>query len=375
MIEEKLLRLERMSHAEKISYWRGERPWKVDGANLKLVFKSKPFPPGHVHMDDHGNILRMPPLVNRPCFGQVTAYLRHGGNGHVFSPKTGGYHPDRCARCPVAEACAFVCEKRLSCTPAIQELYHEWKHRGGKQSSWPKSGRPGSASVVLPRLLDALKKHPFTSDNDGRVQKYYEERIEEHQRRERERKRGERVKQAFLNARRGQLSPEVKQVLHEQCIWRSKRYEEVQRLPLAPLSLRKRNGGTVIFDALVWMACKRIEFRGDRPNPSSCARELQKLGLEHGRTHNALRDKTGRSLKRIGLLESTPMPGDPSGDPVWPRFTTKHLREALFQNTLQQNASIPGDQPPPITLPNSSSSPSDGNGPLVDSIEEMAVSV
>lgn len=103
MIEEKLLRLERMSHAEKVAYWAGKQPWDVDGVTLRLPFKSQPFGPGLVHMDDDGNITKSPMLVNRPCFGQLTAFLRHGGNQHTLT-KTGGRHPNRCARCEVKEA-------------------------------------------------------------------------------------------------------------------------------------------------------------------------------------------------------------------------------------------------------------------------------
>jgi hypothetical protein len=373
VIEEKLLRLERMPHADKINHWGGKSPWKIDGANLKLPFKSTAFPAGHIQMDDRGNITRSPWLVNRPCFGQVTAFLRHGGNGHVFCPKTGGYQPDRCSRCPVAKACAFVCEKRLSCTPAIQELYLEWKHRGGRSSSWPKSGKPGSASVTLRRLLDVLRKHPFTSDNDDRVQKYYEGLINERRLKERERKRVERVKVAIENARHGELSQELKQVLNAQCVWRSERYKELQRHPSAPLSLRKGRGDTVMFDSLVWLARTRIELRGGRPNPSNCARELHVLGLEHARNHNALRDKTGRSLRRIGLLESISMPDNLNGDRVWPRFTIKHLHASVTQCTLQGSASVVLNEPQPITLQNSSSAADEGSGQPIHPAEKAAV--
>jgi hypothetical protein len=345
MIEEKLLRLERMSHAEKIGHWIDERPWDINGVTLRLPFKSQPFGPGLVHMDDDGNIIKSPMVVNRPCFGQPTALLRHGGNQHTLT-KTGGRHPNRCARCEVKEACEFVCEKRLTCTEELRSLYEEWKHRGGRTSSWPKKGPAGSAKATLRHLLAALKSQVFASDNDERVQKYYEAQIEQHRLRERERKRRERVKSALQSAREGQLSPEIMQVLKEQCHWRSKRYEDTWHLPSAPLSLRKvKDRASRVFDALVWLACKRIEFRGRRVNPSSVAREIQELGLETDRNHNALRDKVRRSMDRIAVLESMPMPDDPDGSPVWPPFNSKHLRKAVHAHTLQQHASKSDDEP------------------------------
>jgi hypothetical protein len=76
------LRLERLTHAEKVQHWGTENPW--DG--LKLPRDVPAIKTGHILVDPAGNIVKMPPLIGRPCFGQVTAFLRHGGHQPFWNP-------------------------------------------------------------------------------------------------------------------------------------------------------------------------------------------------------------------------------------------------------------------------------------------------
>ena len=121
MIEQKLLRLEQMSSAEKIRYWIQEKPWHMDGSRLRLP-RIKEVPAGQIKVDN-GMVTRMPLVIGRPCFGQPTAFMRHGDGRLIYSPRRKSWHPTRCGRCPASQACQFVAEERLRSTPKVAELY------------------------------------------------------------------------------------------------------------------------------------------------------------------------------------------------------------------------------------------------------------
>src|SRR5689334_5411160 len=110
-----------MSSAEKIRHWAQEKPWEIDGKRLRLP-PTRPFSPGQVEVVG-GFITRGPIPIGRPCFGQPTAFLRHGGARYIYAGPGRGNQPTRCARCPIREACEFVAVERLQCTPKLAELY------------------------------------------------------------------------------------------------------------------------------------------------------------------------------------------------------------------------------------------------------------
>jgi hypothetical protein len=82
-----------------------------------------------------------------------------------------------------------------------------------------------------------------------------------------------------------------------------------------------------VFDSQVWLAKTRLELRWKVANASNTAKEMQSLGFELRRSHNALRDRVRRSLTRVTLLERLQLPG--RIEPVWPKFGQRELREAL----------------------------------------------
>ena len=322
MIEQKLLRLERMSSAEKVRHWGQEKPWELEGTRLKLP-GIKGFFAAQVGLDDRGNIMRMPTLIGRPCFGQPTAYLRHGGLQFAYSQK--GWQPTRCTKCAVRNACEFVAERRLQSTPKLAELYQEWRSLGGRELTWPKKGASGTAAVRYRELLVELQKLTFTSVNDLKAHDHYEAVIQKKLATDRERKR--RAREAINKARTGEITPAVGQVLDGHRAWRAVEHIKACRHAEAPKCLRKLPIDTSRFDANVWTAYNRVKLRGETPNPYSCSVELHCMGLEQNRSINALRDRVKRSIERLHVLERLRLDG--ATEPVWPRFKRKDLTEGL----------------------------------------------
>lgn len=326
MIEKKLLSLERMSSAEKIRYWGQKKPWVIDGITLRLPRIQQLAPP-QVAVDGNGNITRMPLLIGRPCFGQVTAYLRHGGTTFAYSPRTRSMHPTRCTKCLARTACKFVAQERLESTPTLTQLYREWRGSGGRVYTWPKKGPPGTAAVHMRSLLRELQQLTFTSINDHRVQQHYESVIRQKAATDRERKRRERAKQAIEKARAGEINSDVQVVFRGHRAWHAVEHIKASRHPMAPKCLRKLPIETSRFDAAVWEAYNRVKLRDVNPNPYSCSVELQRMGIEQHRSINALRDRVKRSIDRMHVLERLRLDG--ATEPVWPRFTRKDITEDL----------------------------------------------
>jgi hypothetical protein len=326
LIEQKLLQLEQMSSAEKIRYWVGEKPWHVEGKRLRLP-RVRGISPGQVALDADGNVTRMPLVIGRPCFGQPTAFMRHGGARYTYSPRQKSWHPTRCTRCPVSNACAFVAEERLQSTPKLRELYREWRNLGGRDQMWPQSGPMGSGAVKLRELLLELQKMTFTTHRDHEVQDHYQRVIEAKLVKDRERKRRERERRTIEKAMAGDITPEVEQVLDGHRMWRAAEHRKAASHAKAPKWLRHLPPDAHMFDANVWLAHTRVWLRGDNPNPYNCAVEFHRMHLEEDRSVNALRDRVGRSIDRLHRLQRLHL--SDAKHSVWPRFTISDLKEGL----------------------------------------------
>ena len=324
-----ILRVERMTHAEKIQHWCGGNPWK----GMRLPRQIKPIKPGHVFLDSDGKIMKMPSRIGRPCFGQVPAVLRHGGNQPFWNPRTRTMMLSRCMRCPVRAACEHVVDERLRVTPEIDQTYREWKHAGGREATW--TDVPGGLARIKYRdLLQLLRTTvQFSSQNDDDTVAHYEKLVEARREKDRQRQRLRRVSERMKRTRAGELDSKVEQVLHGQRIWRQIEHMQAWKDPKGPRQLKQAPVTSSIVDARVWLAKTRIELRGGKANASNTAREIQSLGFELHRSHNALRDAVGRSLSRVALLERTAYPHRQSA--IWPRFGPRELRDALAFNPLQ----------------------------------------
>jgi hypothetical protein len=326
MIEKKLLRLERMSSAEKVRHWVQEKPWEIDGKGLKLP-SVRAHPPSAFGLDDRGNIIRAPFFIGRPCFGQVTAFLRHGGGQYVWSPRQKSWQPSRCTRCPLSKACEFVAEQRLEATVELKAAYREWRYLGGRNQTWLPDGSWGPAAVRLPDILRELQRLAFKSIRDHDVQDHYERVVQAKLVQDRERKRRDRERHEVAKARAGEITPAVEQVLEGHQRWRAVEHRKASSNLKAPPWLRRLPPDASMFDANVWLAYVRVWLRGHTPNPYSCAKELHVLGIAKDRSVNALRDRVGRSIERMHRLQRLRLDGAPG--PVWPPFTLSDLREGV----------------------------------------------
>lgn len=321
-----ILRLERMSHAEKLIHWGSKNPW----VGLRLPSKVTHIPVSHVRIDNNGHITKMPKLIGRPCFGQVTAFLRHGGIQQTWIPRMKKWSNSRCMRCPVRTACEFVVNTRLNATPALRAAYQEWTSMGGRATTW-QAAQPGIAMHRyrdLLRILDATV--PFSSVNDKVAEAHYDQIEAARLKKDRIRNKRARARERDRKIQAGQFDDEVLGALNRERIWRRNEHRIARSHAGGP---RRLNGTSSHFDALVWLCKTRLELGGKAVNASSVAKELQLLGEEAERTHNALRSKVAGALGRVALLERTSLPG--GSEPIWPKFTQAELVAHMEYDPLQ----------------------------------------
>lgn len=323
-----LERLERLDHPQRIRHWNSAKPW----GGVRLPAIQKPFLAHRVKVD-RGSITAMPLLVGRPCFGQPTAIMRHGGGTRQWSPKTRSWVADRCLRCAVNEACKYVVAERLRATPKIDDQYREWVRLGGREATWRTDGPPGTVSLVYADLIRLLTTEiEFTSVNDALVAAHYDGLEEKRRAEDAKRKRKDRARKSEERARQGKFDEDVLQALSGQMAWRFAAHRGAQKHPKGPSQIKMAKTASM-FDAQTWLAKTRLELRGIFANDSNVARELQAIGIEQHRSHGGLRDSVRRALSRIDLLERTRLPGRSSV--IWPRFGMLELRDQLASDPLQ----------------------------------------
>lgn len=326
MQHEELLKLMSLSHVERLQQWNGQRPWE----GLRLPKKIVDLRPGHIQMRG-GDIVRMPLLIGRPCFGEVTAFLRHGGHQPFWNPRTKMFMDSRCMRCPVQSTCEFVASERLRATPEIDAAYRAWLAAGGRKSTWIK--QPGYAAHRYRDLLRLLETQVrFTNVNNAAAAQFHQAALEQAREKDRLRQQAKRLRIRLQKLADGEFDPEVESILEKQRVWRMIQFRMLKQHAECPNNIRRTVDSSAEFDSWVWMAKTRIELRSEAVNPYRIAQELHRLGRETGRSVNALRDAVSRTLRRIATLERLHI--DQRLAPVWPRFGKAELRAVLEFNTL-----------------------------------------
>jgi hypothetical protein len=240
-------------------------------------------------------------------------------------------------RCRVVSACEGLAEERLRATPDIGRAYLAWLRAGGRKATFKPRTASSLAKSLYRELLYLLRKDvQFTNDNDRVAIAHYEAVLEERREKDRSRQRNKRLRASMERARAGQFDTRTEAILNSHRVWRQIRHAESKRHPGAPRQLELAPPDSSVFDSQVWLAKTRLELRWKVANASNTAKEMQSLGFELRRSHNALRDRVRRSLTRVTLLERLQLPG--RIEPVWPKFGQRELREALDFDPLRPAA-------------------------------------
>ena len=155
-------------YRNSVMRWGNEKPWKGE-PNLS---HKDVISPHEVILDDEGNILAMPLLRKKPCFGRPETFLRHGDRVRKVTNHFGKLvdsSSHQCGSCPslTHETCGKVVKQRVIGNPKIHDALRAWladcdvRHNGEKVYT-KESGKPWVA------FKEAIaERGPFTSSNDG----------------------------------------------------------------------------------------------------------------------------------------------------------------------------------------------------------------
>ena len=122
----------------------------------------------------------MPQLVGKPCFGQITAYLRNAEDRSRVTVDGSRTLDSPCIPCKLRDACDFVCGKRIVAVPIIANAHAAWVAAGGHQGFNDRASFPLARSKWSRLTLRVVQHGPFMSSNDVIAQSHAREVAELH---------------------------------------------------------------------------------------------------------------------------------------------------------------------------------------------------
>lgn len=274
-------------------------------------------------MDNVGNIIDMPPLRGKPCFGRPETFFRHGYATKKV-PNVYGSMVDssnhQCGRCPVRIACGFVCTVRVFQNSEMKDALSAWVKDCDSRQNGTRIYTGASGRFWTEFLKAIVRRGPFSNSND-RWLKGQDELLRTQQRekavvakrRQRERDRRNRTREMLLPTlqaiqnlldHRDELAKLLQAAIGEKGLHRS-----ISRITLS--SARQSASLT----ANVWLSRELIMMAGIEARPGTIAGFMVDCGLAQEKTYAILKGSMSRYLARIFELE-----GKGKGRIIWPRF-------------------------------------------------------
>lgn len=322
-------RLENMSFNEKLRYFQRKDPW--DGLSLpnKTV-----VPRSSVNLID-GNVTRMPKLAGKPCFGNPIAWIAHAVIETVQLKDV--IVPTRCGRCKAREGCGRVAEERLNISPEVASAAQAFRAAGGARAYHHKTQRT-DASQALGRLEKALvAAGPFTSINDEYAASWPRDEKQRILDSAAHRQREKRARDARRELREHLVPEEIVSHLEHERMFRIVRFRQFAKSAGAPKTVTvDPNGTNAAFTADVWHARMLLSIRAGQTKTITAyaiAGLMTGEGRSYGLEQEVLRDRVGKALKRIAVLETRFLPE--ANGPVWPAFSPKETLDWLANNPLR----------------------------------------
>lgn len=316
-----------MPPANQIRHWAGEKPWE----RMRLPNTTE-IRQNQVVRDADCNIIHMP-VILKPCFGQPTAFARHGGHRPTFNPLL-GLVKSRCMRCLAQDACERIAKARLTHTDDVKRAYFRFQQAGGSFGLDNPIDCPTAEREFL-GLVHALTVHGgFSSTNDRAAIAVLDDLEKRRKQKDAERKR--RQRRASISA--GRFDSEFEELLERHRQWREAQLRVVtktaERRRGLPPCINRMPVESARITSQVWQAMVEMKLRKGTINPSSIAAQLIRRWPTEHLNHNALRQRVASDIKRVGALERTAANED--GSTIWPVFSLALALEELGLSTPYQ---------------------------------------
>jgi hypothetical protein len=303
--------LELQPYGEKIRRWAGPTPLKLASREIRTP-KPDFIAPNEVELAD-GNIISMPKLIGRPCFGISTAWLRHGGDQRRYVRILNDFKESRCMLCDARQACSMVAIERITLCPEVHPWIKKWFKSGGRGKMNTKE-RNAPILSHWKWIIAELQKVTFTSSNDDVVRAHYEALRQEALDKDRERKRRGRAKAIAA----GHVDQAFLDQLQREAFFRYTRLREIRKFVGEHISFRRLDERGAKLTADVWRYETLLSLGGKKPTAYAIAKSMVADGYNQGLGLGTLRARIPQDRERIRRLERSPWPG--SSDTIWPVF-------------------------------------------------------
>jgi len=312
-------------HAEEVLRWGNAEPWKNN--RLGSLPKNKAFGPEHVQLDARGNIISMPRLLGRPCFGRVETRTRHGAKktqrnirGKIQEVES------RCGRCLVRDACLKVVYTRISGNPMIASAFRKWHSECMAGPGTPTFTGPRFGQLWVEVKQAIIDSGPFENANDAAVAEHEASKQERRRNQWRQSQRGIR---ASSIARGGPDTLMIRNAPAE----RDRRAQSLKnacRSSSASRAMKAWNDDTCDMIADVWLARTILQASRRKNGPTDIVKWLQTQGKDRGKSFGALRTRVNLDLKRLTAIEALEGPTT-----IWPPFdpATDAILNELYEAT------------------------------------------
>jgi len=312
-----LILIDTEDYASKLKRWAQPRPLPKG-----VRFTNTLLFPSDIVTDGKGNILSMPLLVRRPCFGIAPAFLFHGLKDPDPS-KRFMTSSTRCERCIARPACEAVVKERLAF--AAQESSAEgdatlsdglkaWDEAGGFESrgfdkALSKLKWQGRAAIEQP-----FSRFTFTSCNDEAVGAYWDAETE----RLRQKAARKTWKELQADLKQGKGLVELEQLLDRAAQERELLLVAAKTSPQPPQYMNRWPVSSLERICRVWWGLQYARLRGLKTNASVIAKCLIATGRNAGVDYDKLYQYVRKDLRRIDQL--TAAQSEAATAPLWPHF-------------------------------------------------------
>lgn len=306
--------LDLLSYQDKSRRFRRCDPFKP---GTKIYAKPR-ITPDEVQTDGGGNVIGAPMIVEKPCFGIPTAWLRHAHQPPTYIRRLDQkVHNGRCDKCLAADACKKVATERIKNVAQDRRDFRgpirKWIGAGGlEEGGFAKAfgalGETGWSAVCYP--LDTAS---FTTTNDPNVRAYWRERADEAAKKASGKERF-RLRQAW---RADEDLDVLRQGLTEGAKERARLLFAVIMGSQRPSYLTSFPQDSITRLCNVWWSREFVRLTGRPINDS----QIATVAIEQRRidmSHSSLRQMVKKDCLRIAKLESAAKYN--GGTPIWPKF-------------------------------------------------------
>lgn len=291
--------LDLLTYEQKLRHWAGQDPWKPKEGRYRFNnTKLEWFSVSHID----GNIRTTIPLIGRPCFGIITAYLRFR-HATKWVQGRGKQPASRCGdHCPFFQDCARVIAWRIASSGKLRDAYSNWLESNGPVQMM----NDDSFGCRMPswrELCDAAYSAPFTNTNDDFLWIYYERQDAKKLVADQKRQRSKRDRARRAGAIDGGHLRDLEnaQKRRAERLVAAVNEARINKLPKRLAMLPNESIRELLE---VWLGRELLRARQERVTNAAIARWIIETGRKNASANfAALTTRVSKDLKRIKELE------------------------------------------------------------------------